>query len=1204
MRLFKHLCLVLAFFALPGALWAQVDTGSVSGTVTDPNGAVVPGAKVVATHVPTGRQFSIDTSQGGLYVFPNLPTGPYTLSVKQTGFKGFVQSGIEVRVGLRETIDIKLELGMVQQTVEVKAAAPVLETDNPTRGTGISPQTLTTLPLWNGGLELANAFVSYMPGVNNGPESSINGSIGRASEVLIDGATLVSPESGGVSFYFPGFYAFSEMKLVTSGFTAENGRVGGGIQEYVTRSGTNAVHGAALFNWKRDIFDANSWAQNQNPAARTYNGSLHAQAQRLKERYNEEGGYAGGPVYLPHIYDGRNRTFWYFTWIGFWQPASIGVSGGETTPTAKMKQGDFTEWCPATTPCIYDPATSPRVPFGSPGAYNIVPTNRFSTIAKNILPYIPAPNAGTPGQTTGNYTYNNSTITTDRVWSAKIDHSIKSRQRVAFFVTHRKYVISQDLYWPGPLSQGLDNVQAPTYYRASHDFVLSPHILLHSVWGMSKDAVLWHNPLQDGWGTKLGFGNLQAGTNQNATPVIAFENDLTQSTGGYNGYTVWGVIASNVLAGKVNNGGQWNWTTTVAQTLTWVHAKHEFRMGWDVRRLRTIGNDWAGTEGGYSFSRVQTAPSASTAGGNSFASFLLGDANYAYQGALPVFLPQIRYGYHAGFFQDTWRIRPHFTFNLGLRFEVPIGWHMVDGSYSSFSPTAVNPTAGNLPGAMIFMGSGPNRIGALRPYPTDFQEVGPRAGFAWNVKPSVVVRGAWGIYYEAVGNGGCGCTDGFGGGTFAQTSDGFNPAFQWDPGGYNPNKLTNNPGGVQPPASFKPAQQIPGVDNFANTIYYQGPKYGKAPRIYDYNFTIQKEFKNWLFEGAYVGNRAVGLNSSVPINTLPTNLLYLGTAGPASAPNLLQSSITNPNICTYASVISCTNGVPNLPFPTFMQWGGGATLAQALRPYPQFGNVYSINSGDGRSWYDAFQSKVEHRFGDLNFMASYVWSRTLDMLSYRQIFFQGIQQGAQDSYNLPDAKSYMVEDYPHFVNIVTSYRLPFGRGKKFLANANGVLDQFVGGWTFASTQQYRSGLLIQVTNPTNYLNQELFDTLTKVTATGLPIRTTVASTSLDPNNPNIRWFNSGTNAPYSVTPAFKLGNASYYNSQFRNPWLRAENISLSKRIKIRESVQLNYQVNVFNPFNRTDFGGIQSSISNANFGRPTGPQVGARVITMGARLEF
>ncbi len=1193
----------LAFSMLPVVLWSQGDTGSLSGTVTDPAGAVVPAAKVVAIHVPTGRQFSVTTTQAGVYAFPNLPTGPYELTVEHAGFKKFVQTGIEVRVGLAETINVQLAVGAVQQTVQVNASAPVLNTTNAEESTGLSPQTMMTLPLWNGSLETADSFVGWMPGVNSNAERSINGSIGRASEILVDGASMVLPESGGTNFTFPGFYAFSEMRLVTSGFNAKYGRVGGGIQEYVTKSGTNQIHGGGFFNWKRKIFDAVPWSTNANPAARTCNGVTHDKACRPREWFNEYGGYAGGPVYLPHIYNGRNKTFWFVSYAQIHQPASLSVSTGETVPTPAMKNGDFSALLNLPQPIIiYDPATTVngvRQPF--PG--NIIPQSRFSTISKNILPYIPDPNSGQAGSLISNYTYNSTSKFMDRVWSIQIDHQIGSRNHLMGFLTHRNMESDSDLYFPGPLNGGLDNFQSPYHFRVSEDFAINPQLELHTIMGYSVDRQLWHNPFQNGFGTKFGFP-LQAGTPQDATPIIAFENNLTMPAGGYiSGFVSWGMNQ-----GKVNNGGQWNKTWQFAQNLTWMHNTHEFQMGWDFRRLETNANDWAGTNGVYEFSSIQTASKAGAKDGYAFASFLLGDVDSANQNALPVFLPQIRYQYQAGYFQDTWKIRPRFTLDLGLRYEVPIGWYQLHGNMSTFSLTTPNPAAGGLPGAMIFMGSGPGRTGQLRPYPTDFSDFGPRLGFAWNLKPSWVVRGFWGIYYEALGNGGCGCTDGFGGGSFAQTSDGFNPAFNWDPRAFNPNAPVNNPGGVRPPVSFHPAQQIPGVDNFNNFVYYLGPHFGNAPRIYSWNFTVEKDYKNWLVDVGYVGNRGTRLPSSIYINQLPTSDLYLGHVQTLNGPeNLLQANLRGPlaaDICTYTNVIPCTNGLPDLPFPTFMQWGGAATLAQALRPYPQVGNVFSANSGDGKSWYDSLQAKVEHRFGPLNFTGAYVWSKTLDMLSFRQVFTQTVQQGTQDSYNLSDAKSYMNEDIPHYVNIILSYQLPFGRGRRFLSNAHGLVNELVGGWTFASDQQYRSGTLIELTNPTNYLGQELFSTLTKVTATGLPIRTGVSSTALDPNNPNVRWFNYGANAPFAVTPPFTLGNASIYNTRFRNPWYRWEAFSLNKRFTIHESIALNYQINVFNPFNRTDFGGIQGNIASPNFGMPTGPMAGPRNITMGARLEF
>lgn len=1145
----NRLIAVVSVGLAAAAAFAQ-STGSISGTVTDPNGAAIAGARIEVKEASTGVSWKTTTTDAGLYVLPTLPVGVYTLNIERQGFKKYVQTGIEVRVGLRETLDIRLEIGQVQQTVEVQAEAPLLETAKAERGQNVSPQLMNTLPIFNGALRNAEGFVGYMPGVNGNGEVSINGSNGRAKEIEIDGASLTIPESGGVSFNFPGFEAYGEFKLVTSSFNAEYGRLGGGLEQFTTKSGTNRIHAAAFLNIKRDVLDADAWANNQNPA--------NTPGYRHKERFNEEGGTAGGPIWIPKLYDGRNKSFFFFTYAKIIQPAAISINSGETVPTALMKQGNFTE---ITTP-IYDPLSTSgttRTPF----AGNLIPQNRWSKVSNNILPFIPAQNL--PG-ITGNYTYTNSQTTDDYIWSLKLDHAITERNRVSFFMDKENQLIGTDQYWPGPLSNGLLTYQLPDNYRANHDFVFKPNLLLHTTWGFTRQIQNWTNPLQKGFASKIG---LPLAGLADATPIIAFETDLPMPGGLNGGYTTWGMNQ-----GKVDQGGQRNWTTHVTQQLSWIRGKHEMKMGWDIRRLRTFGDDWAGTNGQYNYSRHQTAlPTSLNTTGNAFASFLLGAVDSASSGASPVVPFEIRYGYHAGFFQDTWRVTPRLSLDYGVRYEVPIGWHSVVGNYSSLDLNKPDPGANNLPGALIFMGVGAGRTGYNRPYPTDFSDFGPRAGFAYRVGDKTVIRGGFGIYYQALGNGGCGCTDGFNG-SYSQLSDGINQAFNWDQGG------------VKPPATFHaPPSTDPSFDNFNGNVYHMGPNYGKAPRIYNWSLTVQHEYKNWLFETAYVGNRGHGLSSTVYLNTLPTSALALGT--------LLTKNILDPAVVAAGY---------KEPFPGFAAgWGGAATLAQALRPFPQYGAVYDANAGVGYTWYDALQSKVERRFGSLNFIASYVWSKTLSQMTYRQIFSQGSNANSQDSYNLADSKSYAFEDFPHFVNILATYDLPIGKGKKFFNSANRAADAVISGWTITGTGQYRSGSLIQIVTPGDPLGTQTFAAVTKANATGVPIRTGVSATSLDPNNPNVRWLNPGS---YSIAAPFTLGTASYYNGNFRNPWLRSENLSISKRFTIWESVRFTYRADFFNPFNRTDFGGINGTVGNANFGRPTGAQLGPRNITMGLRAEF
>jgi hypothetical protein len=359
--------------------------------------------------------------------------------------------------------------------------------------------------------------------------------------------------------------------------------------------------------------------------------------------------------------------------------------------------------------------------------------------------------------------------------------------------------------------------------------------------------------------------------------------------------------------------------------------------------------------------------------------------------------------------------------------------------------------------------------------------------------------------------------------------------------------------------------------------------------VYNWSFTVQHEVKNFLFEAAYVGNRSHGLNATVELNQLPTSSLQLGT--------LLGKNILDPAV---------TAAGYKEPFSGFAKgWGGGATLAQALRPYPQFGNISDYNAGIGKLWYDSLQTKVERRFGAWQILASFVWSKNLDLMHYRQIFSQGAQVQAQDSYNIEAAKSYSPLDLPRVLNVINSYTLPFGRGKKFLGSANRLTNAFVGGWVISDVHQYRSGALIEVQTPGNPLGSgQLFSRITNANVTSNAIRTGISRGNLDPNNPDTRWFNSGANSPFVTAAPYSLGNAALYYGAFRNPPVLIDNISLVKNFAFAESMRFQYRVDAFNAFNRTDFGGINGTVGNANFGRPGGVQLGPRAITMGLRLEF
>lgn len=1132
--------LTFTILCLPALTFAQSQTGSLSGTVTDPNGAAIPGASVEIRANDTGVVLRTVSSDAGLYVFPSLPVGQWTLSVEKPAFKKLIREGIQIFIAQRQSLDVRLEIGNVQQSVQVTGTPPLLDKETSEVGTNFSPKFMNNLPLWGGGLRNSEAFLGYMPGVNSGSEMSISGSTGRSRESLIDGTSQVIPESGGTVFNAPSAEQFGEFKLLTGTYSAEYGRVGGGIEIFTTKSGTNGLHGTGTYNIRRDIFDAAGWSSNAN----VHNPPGY----RAKERYNEAAFGVGGPVYIPHVYDGRNKTFWFVSNDNDLRPATIG-SVVNTVPTTLETQGNFSQIAQT----IYDPGTqvgsgtsAVRTPFPN----NVIPNNRFSKISAAMLSSIAAPNlAGL----TANHSFINTTQVTDHVWSLKVDELFSDKNRLSYFMSldnQETYAIAD---FPGPLGTGLgEQSQKPQSFRVNHDYVFSPNLILHSTWGFTRQQQGWNVPQQFGAASKFGFPGISG--DSDATPVIQFA--------AADAYTAWGM-----QQGKVQNGSQMNWTTQFLQGLTWVHGKHEFKFGWDMRRLRTFGHDLAGTNGAYVFSRNETAdPAATATSGNSFASFLLGLPDSASAAATPVAQTDIRYQYYAFYAQDNLRLTPRLTLNLGLRYDVPINW--TSPIMASVDLTLPNPGAGNYPGALIFPGTGPGRSGLTRFWPTDYSDIGPRLGLAYQLTSRTVLRGGFGMFYEATSNGGCGCTLGANG-RLSVVSDGVNAPFQWE-------------SAIPTPAGFVPPPHISPTAGNGTDVDYMGPTFGKAARVYTWSAEIQHEIGGFLIDVMYMGNRGSRLNSTIDLNQVnPTNLA-LGS--------LLQQSITSPAVVAAGYT---------LPYPGFT-----GTLAQALRPYPQFNGVYSRNSGEGRTWYDSAQFKVERRFGDWTLQASYVRSKSLGLLTYRQIFSQS-QVYPQDANNLSDMKSYLPFDQPNVVNILNSYDLPFGRGKRFGGSSNRFLDAVIGGWTVAAAEQYRSGALFQVSCPNTLGSGVLFTHFRKCDMTGTGILSGQNRTSLDPNDSSSLYFNA---AAFAIPSQYSFGSASSYNTYFRQPPVFTENAALIKNFSIwprkdGELVRLQFRADAFNLFNRTNFG-VNGSVGSANFGRATGPQDGPRVITMGVRANF
>jgi len=1145
-----HQRFLVSLAAGAAVLLGQANTGSLSGLVLDSSGAAVTGAKVTIKNDVTGAGQEAISSDAGSYTFPSLQPGPYTITVEQPGFKKLSQSGINIAIATRSALNLALEVGDIQQAVTITADAPLLATATSEGGTQFQPQFMRDAPLFVGGnIRNPMSFVSFMPGVNNGfQEGSILGSSRRSQEILIDGASQVNTESGGVSFQFGSPEQFGEFRLLTNSFSAEYGRTGGGIQVYTTKSGANDLHGSVFWFLRNDKFEAAGWGVN----SRRVFGSGDARNPRKPKVRQHEFGYAvGGPVWLPKLYDGRNRTFFYTTFNGFEQAAGTAV-GNATIATQLMRQGDFSELPFA----IYDPgtntATNTRTAFGG----NRIPQARFSAVSRGIVPLIPAPTS--PGFS-GNYVTQSFSDLSRRFFSLKIDHAFSDKNRINGFWSRQLTDSIALAGLPDPLTAGGQSVERPYIYRVNHIYSFTPTLLNNLTFGFTIFDVRGERApkqIATNWPNTLGLRGVETGTSA-SFPFVNFTN----------GFSSWGRIQTR--------NHQANWTYHLANTVSWIRGKHEFKFGGEWRRLRTFQDpaDDALVHGQFDFANFQTAGDAAglrTTTGHSFASFLLGDTQQAVRiiNAAPAGV-DILYGHRSLFVQDNWRLTRKLTLNLGLRWDVGLPRWDQNGTQATFDRVRRNPAAGNVAGALSFIGFGEGRLNKKRFGDIYLDDFGPRAGFAYQLRAKTVLRGGYGLFYSPsnglIGGSCFPCSFGRSSRPERLSPDSFRPALNWD-------------GGFAPPPGFIPPPTI-APDAFNNqSVTELVAEDGRHARIHQWSFDIQHELPGkLLFDISYVGSYSDRMNSRVPVNQVDPRRLGLGA--------LLGRNITDPAVAAAGF---------SRPYPSFT-----GTLAQALRPYPQYLDISANYTALGSSRYNGMILKVERRYSDFNLLGSYVFSRA-QMYRGADASNCGCIQPA-DAYNYGIERSLHTNDIPHTVNLIATWDLPFGRGQKFLRGGSRVIDLLAGGWTLSGLAQYRSGNLLTVNLPNALAAGVLFARNYRASVTGQSFKTGAGRTDLDPNNPSVRWLDR---AAFGIPAPFTFGNAAQFYSAVRNPRVLTENLGIVKRTRFAEGRDFEIRADLSNLFNRTNFGGINTTLNDPNFGRPTGVMTGPRIVQMAMRVNF
>jgi hypothetical protein len=1163
-----------------GLATAQGERGSINGVVVDKSGATVPGAAVTATMVSTGVQTKTITTTAGVFRFVALPPGTYSVEVTKQGFRKMVQEGIQLRVAETLELNFGLEVGSEVQTVTVSGGATV--DVSPGAGTYVNNQDLNTWPIELSSDEhrdIQQFVFQSLPGTEGGTfEGTINGSQAYSQEVLVDGISEGRYDiPGDTAEMTPTYASISQFKLQTGAMGAQFDDAATGVVNYNIQSGTNTLHGQLYSFIQNEAFDANGYDNNAEGIPKS------------PRRTTEYGGAAGGPIYIPHVYNGKDKAFWFFSFEKN-KFENFGRGGFLTLPTAAMKQGDFSGLFnpsftgnalsgtqigtdalgrPVLYGQIYNPATTQLVngvEVRDPYNGNIISPTAFTTVSNNYLALLPNPTYASlfdnePTLSSG------SPLQTEEIATTKEDYNFSTKQRVTFMFNYngRLNNKSDNSYggyrgWstpPGgsPLDQW-ETQKTPSWMVRVHDiWTISPSLLNDFAFGNNRfdnfDTSYYYD---QGWAQKLGILNTSPAT----PPEMYF-------------------AGAPVLGGTVDTMGSDplyiynNGSSVIQDQLTWIHGKHQFSFG--TQDYFYYGNDINVTDSGEDefLPRQTQLTNFSGETGNAFASFLLGQVGTSSHfiggpnGAnTTIGNKQREYGFYAS---DSWKVTSKFQLELGLRWSVIPGQTEVFGRMSSMNPDLPNPGAGNIDGALQFA----NVLHENTFIATQWGQVEPRFGFAYAVKPRIVVRGGYGINHAPP-------LDTY----FTPSTFGYTATMSLSPATVS---LPYPDAAVltlsQPYPSYPGT--IPDTDPSSGNgsyVTYIAPQSGTVNWIQNYNLGLQFLLGgNSTLDVSYVGNVGQRLDDYTwsNMNQQPVSALLYGNA-------LLEPLSQNP-------------GLAPLPYAGF-----NSTLAQALTPYPQYAGVTYESPFWGVSEYNSLQVQLNKRFSNgLTLMAAYTYSKVLTNVTAgggftpQNVYDRTVERGPGD-YNVPQD-----------LRLTWSYNLPFGAKRTF--KLTGVKDKILGGWTVSGLQAYRSGDVLGVTESnfddplSNTIYPDVVAKQSVILNGSAPVNLEGASTSL------ARFVNPAAFSDVPTTSEgvpLRLGTAPRYEPASRGPAWATESFNLFKDIHFlkNEATYLRVRTDWINAFNRTGRADPVTNIDSPLFGEITDVQQGPRLIQLSMQLFF
>ena len=1180
-------CSLLVSLTFAGLLFGQRgDRATVTGVVTDPSGQSIPGATVKVRNDDTGVVTDLITNDAGSYSSPSLVLGTYTITVEMTGFKAAVRSGIRLVGGQIFRQDISLGLGEVSDQVTVTASTEVLGTTNADVTHIVDSTYYQNLPVVMGAdIRLAEALLQLQPGYNpmkpNGDpmfrgsqfQSRLNGGQHSAMENFFDGVAFGYAAGHNQSHESaPPIESVGEMKVTTSSYSAQYGHSSGGTVEYTSKSGTKDLHGSFYEYFANDALNARGFFP----------------AKASKQRSNAFGFTTGGPVYIPKVYDGRNKTFFFFNLDYLKFRSGVLPGFGNTTPVDAFKQGDFSALLTGRQVGtdalgrailegqIFDPSTTRLVngiPVRDPFPGNIIPGNMRSSVAGKLVPLMVKPDRpGLALNVAGNPAGDQTWIADFRTIVARVDHqwNEKFKTNTSFFWPHRPAIRNcgevggcNASYDPRVSPEKNDDYIGNGFYQriSTHhatqqfDYVIKNNLLYHATaswdrWFMGgtpiSAGVNWPDKL---WGTdKSGLLDKTAGP-----PNMTFTGNIP--------YTQLGMQWIGFGFEAINRG-------QFSNDLTWLKGKHSIKVGYEFRHHQFNFHGWANSTGGsFNFSRLGTGAYDASANnlaatGDPFASFLLGQvqtANYL----IPAFTT-FNGNFHAAFINDDYKVTRKLNLTLGLRFDYQAPWTERYDRFSSFDPSVPNPGAGGRPGALLFAGDGPGRTGSRTFDDIPVDAFGPRFGFAYRLTDRTVIRGGYGIYYAGVTFGqGSRPTIGFEGNpTAPNLTNGLYPAFSLDDG--FPRDRINLPPFIDPTFSNGTAPVAYPADGLTQ------------PRYQNWSITFQQQIgQEMLVDVSYIGNKGT---------RLPHNPQFLGPGYNMNDPavlalgtRVLQSDINSPE--ARAAGISP-------PYPGFT-----GIVAQALRPFPQYQAIEYRDVPVGKSQYHSVQLKLDKRFSSgLQFRTFYVWSQ---LHNNRAESGQRGGAGVQNPINTQAGEwALSGDDVPHAFLFSGTYELPFGR------NSQGWVSKLLKGWTLNGILRYDSGRPLLITM-NNDLAGLLFNTTKRPNRNSAVAGVAEFSDGFDPNRD--RYFDR---AAWSDPGPLQFGDAPSRDGTVRGFRNMVEDVSLFKVTNINEGLRLRFEAQAGNLTNRVIFCDPNTNFSAAQFGQ-TGTQCNQpRSVQFGLKLEY